>query len=95
LQCFALHFLWHAASSLLPTRFPKQLSVSGSAEMEIIPDEIYVNVVLREYQKKGENKKELETLKNDFLTACRSAGIADSAISIVSLYRVQQLFLVT
>ena len=64
--------------------FPKTISVSGSAEMEIIPDEIYVNVVLREYQKRGEDKKELETLKNDFLTACRSAGIADSAVSIVS-----------
>jgi uncharacterized protein YggE len=64
--------------------FPKTISVSGSAEMEIIPDEIYVNVAIREYQKRGENKKELETLKNDFLSACRSVGIADSAISIVS-----------
>ena len=64
--------------------FPKTISVSGSAEMEIIPDEIYVNVVLREYQKRGETKKELETLKNDFLTACKGAGLADSAISIVS-----------
>jgi uncharacterized protein len=64
--------------------FPKTISVSGSAEMEIIPDEIYVNVVLREYQKRGEDKKELDTLKKDFLTACQSSGIADSAISIVS-----------
>ncbi len=64
--------------------FPKTISVNGSAEMEIVPDQIFVNVVLREYQKKGENKKELEMLKNDFLAACQSAGIADSAISIVS-----------
>src|SRR5258706_8385 len=67
----------------LANPFPKTISVSGSAEMEIIPDEIYVNVVLREYQKRGEDKKELETLKNDFLTACKAAGLADSAISIV------------
>ncbi len=52
--------------------------------MEIIPDEIYVNVVLREYQKRGENKKELETLKTDFINACKLSGIADSAVSIVS-----------
>lgn len=64
--------------------FPKTISVSGSAEMEIIPDEIYVNVVLREYQKRGEDKKELETLKTDFLNACKAANIADSAVSIVS-----------
>jgi uncharacterized protein len=73
--------------------FPKTISVSGSAEMEIIPDEIYVNVVLREYQKRGDDKKELETLKNDFLTACKSAGIADSAISIVSYTGYNNYFL--
>jgi uncharacterized protein YggE len=64
--------------------FPKTISVSGSAEMEIIPDEIYVNVLLREYQKRGENKKELESIKTDFLASCKAANIPDSAISIVS-----------
>lgn len=80
--CPAFFLAYSQQPSVNP--FPKTISVSGSAEMEIIPDEIYVNVVLREYQKRGEDKKELETLKNDFLTACKSAGIADSAISIVS-----------
>ena len=64
--------------------FPKTVTVSGSAEMEIIPDEIYVNITLREYQKKGENKKEIEAIKTSFLESCRSAGIPDSAISIFS-----------
>lgn len=64
--------------------FPKTISVSGSAEMKIIPDQIFVNVVLREYQKKGENKKDIDNLKLDFLSACKSADIADSVISIVS-----------
>ena len=43
-----------------PNPFPKTITVSGSAEMEIIPDEIYVNITLREYQKRGETKKEIE-----------------------------------
>lgn len=64
--------------------FPKTITVSGSAEMEVIPDEIYVNIILREYQKKGQDKKELENLKTDFLNSCKAAGIPDSAISIVS-----------
>ncbi|MEK7224517.1 MAG: SIMPL domain-containing protein [Bacteroidota bacterium] len=64
--------------------FPKTISVSGSAEMEIIPDEIYVNVVLREYQKRGETKKELELIKTDFLNACKAVSLPDSIISIVS-----------
>lgn len=64
--------------------FPKTITVSGSAEMEIIPDEIYVNVTLREYQKRGEAKKDIETIKTNFLESCKAAGIADSAISISS-----------
>jgi uncharacterized protein len=64
--------------------FPKTITVSGSAEMDIIPDQIYVNIVLKEYQKKGENKKELETIKSNFLASCTQTGIADSLISIAS-----------
>ena len=64
--------------------FPKIITVSGSAEMEIVPDEIYVNVELKEYQKKGENKKGIETIKTQFLEACKAVGIPDSLISIVS-----------
>lgn len=78
--CFTITFAQQPPSN----PFPKTITVTGSAEMEIIPDEIYVNVVLREYQKRGENKKELETLKTDFINACKLSGIADSAVSIVS-----------
>jgi len=64
--------------------FPKTITVTGSAEMLVIPDEIYVNIILREYQKKYQDKKELETIKTDFLSYCKAAGIADTSISIQS-----------
>jgi uncharacterized protein len=64
--------------------FPKTITVTGSAEMNIIPDELYVNIHLREYQKKGEDKKEIEAIKTSFLEQCTAVGIADSLISIVS-----------
>jgi uncharacterized protein YggE len=64
--------------------YPKTISVNGSAEMEVIPDEIYVQVDLREYKKKGEEKTELEKIKNDFLASCKAVGIADSNISVAS-----------
>ena len=64
--------------------YPKTITVSGSAEMEIIPDEIFVNIELKEYQKKGEIKKDIETIKSAFLESCKNAGIPDSAISIAS-----------
>ena len=62
--------------------FPKTITVSGSAEMEIVPDEIYVNITLREYQKRGESKKEIEVIKTHFLESCQAIGLPDSAISI-------------
>ena len=64
--------------------FPKTISVNGSASMEIIPDEIYVQVDLREYKKRGEDKTELEKIKSDFLANCKSVGIVDDDISVAS-----------
>jgi uncharacterized protein len=64
--------------------YPKTITVTGSAEMEVIPDEIYVQVDLREYKKRGEEKVELEKIKADFLSNCKAAGIADSNIAIAS-----------
>jgi uncharacterized protein YggE len=64
--------------------YPKTISVSGSAFMEIVPDKINVNIELSEYQKKGDPKKDIESIKNQFLESCKSTGIPDSAISIVS-----------
>lgn len=63
--------------------YPRTISVTGSAEMNVIPDEIYVQVILREYKKKGE-KVELDKIKADFLGNCKTAGIPDSAISVAS-----------
>lgn len=64
--------------------YPKTITVNGSAEMEVIPDEIYVQVDLREYQKKGEGKISLESIKNAFLSGVRSIGIADSLVTIAA-----------
>src|SRR6188508_1529087 len=64
--------------------FPKTIKVNGSAEMEIVPDEIYVNITLREYQKRGETKKDIETIKTTFLENCKAIGMPDSVISIFS-----------
>jgi uncharacterized protein YggE len=64
--------------------FPKTITVTGSSEMEIIPDEIYVVVDLREYQKKGQDKTDIETIKTAFLQKCKEIGLPDSVITIAS-----------
>jgi uncharacterized protein YggE len=64
--------------------YPRTITVSGSAEMEIVPDEIYVQVHLREYEKKGQGKVSIEKIRQDFLSNIRKLGIADSLISIAN-----------
>lgn len=60
----------------------KTISVAGLAEMEVVPDEIYVQVQLREYDKKGGSKVDIETIKNDFLKAVLATGINENDISV-------------
>jgi uncharacterized protein len=64
--------------------FPKTIAVTGSAEMEIVPDEIYVMVDLKEYEKKGQGKVSIDKIRQDFLTAVRSLGLPDSAVSVAA-----------
>jgi uncharacterized protein YggE len=81
----ASHFL-NAQST--PTKtdnpYPRTITVSGSAELSIVPDEIYVQVTLQEYDKRGTGKVSLETIKTNFLTTCKAAGIPDSNVSVSS-----------
>src|SRR5215204_5997103 len=62
--------------------YPKTITVTGSAEMEVVPDEISVQVILKEYEKKGQGKINIETIKRNFLTNVKAIGIQDSLISI-------------
>ena len=62
--------------------YPRTITVTGSAEMEIIPDEIYVQVDLKEYDKKGQGKISVDRIKQDFLNTVKALGIPDSLVSI-------------
>jgi uncharacterized protein len=67
-----------------PNPFPRTIQVNGSAEMEIVPDQIFVHVTLKEYDKKGQGKIDLEKIKESFLRQYKSIGMHDSLISIVN-----------
>lgn len=64
--------------------FPKTITVTGTAETEIIPDEIYVQVDLKEYDKKGQGKISLDEIKKNFLNIVKALGIPDSTVSIAA-----------
>jgi uncharacterized protein len=69
-------------SQNMPNPFPRTITVNGSAELDIIPDEIYVQVYLKEFEKKGSGKVSIEKIRQNFLTAVRSLGLPDSSISV-------------
>jgi uncharacterized protein len=71
-------------SQTVANPYPKTISVTGSAEMEIVPDEIFVNVDLKEYEKKGNGKQTIDRIRQDFLAAVRSLGLPDTAVSIAA-----------
>ena len=70
----------HAISQATPNQ--KTINVSGLAEMEVVPDEIYVQIELREYDKKGGSKVNIDVIKNDFLQAALGVGIKETDIAV-------------
>jgi uncharacterized protein YggE len=63
---------------------PNKIEVTGSAEMEVVPDEIYMTFTLKEYLDKAKQKVKLESIKTEFLQLCKKAGVSDTCISIAS-----------
>ena len=83
LTCFSILTIFSFAQNE-KNPYPRTITVSGSAETELVPDEIYVQVDLKEYEKKGVGKISIDAIKNTFLANARSLGIPDSAISIAA-----------
>lgn len=63
---------------------PKKIEVTGSSEMEIVPNEIYITFTLKEYMDAAKKKVSIDSIRTEFLRLCKESGIADSNISISS-----------
>jgi uncharacterized protein YggE len=63
----------------------KKIEVTGSAEIEITPDEIYLDIALREYKNKG-TKIEIGTLEKQLQKAVQDAGLAASDLTITNVF---------
>lgn len=59
------------------------IEVTGSASMEVDPDEIYLFIRLREFEE-NKTKVQLEKLDQEFLSALKSAGIDKKNLTISS-----------
>jgi uncharacterized protein len=63
-------------------KLPRTINVNGSAELEVVPDEIYVQVELREYDKKGVGKINIEKIRENFLKEAKSIGLSEADLSV-------------
>lgn len=60
----------------------RKIEVTGSAEMEITPDEIYLSIGLQEYMKDNKTKASIENLEKDLQKAVLKAGIPEENFMI-------------
>ena len=60
------------------------ITTTGVAETEVTPDEIYVQVSLQEYDKKGVGKVDIEAIRNNFLNAIKAMNIQEKDIAVQS-----------
>jgi uncharacterized protein YggE len=65
---------------------PKHIAVTGSAEMEIIPDEIYFTIILQEYLNKDKVKVEMTVLEKELQNSVNAAGIAKENLQFENVY---------
>jgi uncharacterized protein len=63
----------------------KNIEVTGTAELEIVPDEIYFSISLKEYFKDEKSQKDkvaIETLEKQLIEATKTAGLPKENLSI-------------
>lgn len=66
--------------------FVKKIEVMGSAEKEIVPDEIYLSVSLREYKLKNNDIVSIEKLENQLARAVKEMGVKEEDFQIENIY---------
>lgn len=86
LLLFFIGFLSLFVSCTIQTEsaLKNKIMVTGSAEMNIVPNEIYVVFTLSEYKDKNNKKVEIEGVKGEFIETCLSAGVMIKDIELSS-----------
>jgi uncharacterized protein len=63
----------------------KKIEVTGSAEMEVVPDEVYIGITLQEYRDKQKEKISIDAISKNFLAICEKAGISKDRIEVLNM----------
>ena len=81
---FTKTFVSDAQQVIMEKPLVKKIEVNGSAEQEVLPDEIFVNITLREYFKDKDNKNKVDimALEKQLQKAVEEAGISKENFTI-------------
>jgi uncharacterized protein len=81
---FTKTFISNAQQVIMEKPLVKKIEVNGSAEQEVLPDEIFVNITLREYFKDKDNKNRVDimALEKQLQKAVEEAGIPKENFTI-------------
>ena len=74
-----------AATTFAQTDNRKKIEVSGRADMEVVPDIIYLQIVLKEY-KTGSKTISLNTLEEGLVKAINQLGIPKENLTVDNIY---------
>ncbi|HXA02400.1 MAG TPA: SIMPL domain-containing protein [Cytophagaceae bacterium] len=74
------------AIAQVPLTEKKSITIVGSAEMEIIPDEIYFAIVLQEYLNKDKVKVAIDKLEKELQVSVNASGIAKENLQIENVF---------
>jgi uncharacterized protein YggE len=87
LLALALIALFSMSAMAQQADLRKKISVSGTAELEVTPDIIYISISLKEYLKDNNSKKRVEIteLENQLYNAIQQAGIPKENLTVNSL----------
>jgi len=83
---FSFSLLSAQVQSTSNDKTTKKIEVTGSAEQEITPDEIFFNISLREYMKDKTNKVDITTLEKQLQAAVNQAGIPKDNFRVENIY---------
>lgn len=64
----------------------KKIEVHGSAKKEIIPDEIYFSITMKEYIGEDKTKVSIDKLERELYNAVRKIGVAEEDFQIENVY---------
>ncbi len=81
-------FTWNALFAQPTNSLPipvKKIEVTGIAEMEVVPDEIYIGITLQEYYNKQKVKIDINEISKKFLATCEMSGITKERIEVQNM----------